>query len=157
MREIILQKCTWDPWPSSTCKPLLCHPGDCLMDRLRQDWAGNHPDVPQCLKNKCYPCAVVVSTKDDENLGAHEGYLWKWSQNKMTRLRIKKKMTISGRQDLTPRSMYSLLYSFTSSLQLSNSYNHMDKAELILKNKVCMNYELSKNIILIENKFHAIW
>lgn len=56
----------------------------------------------------------------------------------------KKKMTISGRQDLTPRSMYSLLYSFTSSLQLSNSYNHMDKAELILKNEVCMNYELSK-------------
>lgn len=53
-------------------------------------------------------------------------------------------MTISGRQDLTPRSMYSLLYSFTSSLQLSNSYNHMDKAELILKNEVCMNYELSK-------------
>lgn len=50
----------------------------------------------------------------------------------------KKKMTISGRQDLTPSSMYSLLYSFTSSLQLSNSYNHMDKAELILKNEVCM-------------------
>lgn len=75
MREIILQRRTWDAWPSSTCKALVGHPGDCLMDRLRQAWAGNHPDVPQFLNNKCYPCAVVASTKDDENLGACVDYL----------------------------------------------------------------------------------
>lgn len=79
------------------------------------------------------------------------------AKNKMTKLRRKKKKTVSGWQDLTPGSMYSLFYSFISSCKLSNSYNHMDKAELILKNEVCMNYELPKNIILIENKFPAIW